>query len=95
MRGSRTLSGYALWRPWASWMTGLFRIRSNRGLSNLFPEPFMPKEFRTEAERKASPRPVPMPGQTLTTGRGQKRSLERGVATRSKKNPGKRPKKGG
>ena len=55
----------------------------------------MPKEFRTEAERKATPRPIPTPGQTLTAGRGQKRSLERGVATRSKKNPGKRPKKGG
>jgi hypothetical protein len=55
----------------------------------------MPKEFRTEAERKATPRPVPLPGQTLTAGRGQKISLERGTATRSKKNPGKRAKKGG
>ena len=34
-------------------------------------------------------------GQTITTGKGQKRSLERGTATRSKKNPGKRSKKGG
>ena len=55
----------------------------------------MPKEFRTEAERKATPRPTPLPGQTLTAGRGQKISLERGTATRSKKNPGKRAKKGG
>jgi len=36
-----------------------------------------------------------MPGQTLPTGRGQKISLERGTATRNKKNPGKRPRKGG
>ena len=55
----------------------------------------MPKEPRTEAERIASPKPVPGPGMTVTTGKGQKRSLERGTATRSKKNPGKRPKKGG
>ena len=56
----------------------------------------MPKEFRTEAERKATPRPVPMPGFTpARNGGGQKVSLERGTATRSKKNPGKRPKKGG
>ena len=31
----------------------------------------------------------------VTTKRGQKVSLERGSHTRSKKNPGKRPKKGG
>ena len=55
----------------------------------------MPKEPRTEAERKASPKPIPAGGHTATTGKGQKRSLERGVATRNKKNPGKRPKKGG
>ena len=56
----------------------------------------MPKEFRTEAEARATPRPVPMPGYTAPkTGGGQKVSLERGSATRSKKNPGKRPKKGG
>lgn len=55
----------------------------------------MPKEPRTEAERKATPRPTPANGQTTTAGHGQKRSLERGTATRSKKNPGKRPKKGG
>jgi len=55
----------------------------------------MPKEPRTEAERKATPRPIPAGGMTATAGHGQKRSLERGAATRSKKNPGKRPKKGG
>ena len=55
----------------------------------------MPREPRTEAERKATPRPTPLPGQTLTSGRGQKISLERGTATRNKKNPGKRAKKGG
>ena len=42
------------------------------------------------------PSPTPIPGYTLPTGgRGQRVSLERGVATRSKKNPGKRPSKGG
>ena len=55
----------------------------------------MPKKIRTEADRKATPRPIPVAGQTTTTGKGQKRSLERGTATRSKKNPGKRAKKGG
>ena len=55
----------------------------------------MAKEPRTEAERKATPRPVPVAGQSKPVFRGQKVSLERGVATRSKKNPGKRPKKGG
>ena len=54
----------------------------------------MPQKIRTEADRKASPRPTPVAGQTLTSGRGQKRSLERGTATRSKKNPGKRPHQG-
>ncbi len=55
----------------------------------------MPKEARTEAERQATPRPTPAKGLTFTAGKGQKRSLERGTATRSKKNPGKRAKKGG
>ncbi|MBA4261794.1 MAG: hypothetical protein C0443_07180 [Comamonadaceae bacterium] len=50
----------------------------------------------TEADRKRTPRPAPMPGTALPTpGRGQRISLERGVATRSKKNPGKRSNKGG
>ena len=44
----------------------------------------------------AASQPKPLPGQSLpTAGRGQRVSLERGVATRSKKNPGKRSKKGG
>jgi hypothetical protein len=56
----------------------------------------MGNKIVTEADRKASPRPVPQPGFTLPTGgRGQRVSLERGVSTRSKKNPGKRPSKGG
>ncbi len=49
----------------------------------------------TEADRKATPRPAAPVGVTITTQRGQKVSLERGSHTRSKKNPGKRPKKGG
>lgn len=56
----------------------------------------MGNKIVTEADRKATPRPTPPEGQTLgTPGRGQRVSLERGVATRSKKNPGKRSKKGG
>ena len=50
----------------------------------------------TEADRKRTPRPTPVSGVSLTSpGRGQRVSLERGTATRSKKNPGKRSKKGG
>ena len=49
----------------------------------------------TEAARKATPRPVAPTGVTYPAPKGQKRSLERGVATNNKKNPGKRPKKGG
>lgn len=55
----------------------------------------MSKEFRTEAERKATPRPVAPAGVCFTAARGQKRSLERGVHTNSKKNPGKRCQQGG
>ena len=55
----------------------------------------MGNKIVTEADREASPRPVAPAGVTVTTKRGQKVSLERGVATRSKKNPGKRAKKGG
>lgn len=55
----------------------------------------MAKAIRTEADRLATPRPTPMKGFTMPVSRGQKVSLERGVATRSKKNPGKRPHKGG
>ena len=56
----------------------------------------MGNQIVTEADRKATPRPATLPGFTLPTGgRGQRVRLERGVATRSKKNPGKRSKKGG
>ncbi len=56
----------------------------------------MGNQIVTEADRKATPAPKPVSGTALTTaGRGQKVSLERGTSTRSKKNPGKRPKKGG
>ncbi len=56
----------------------------------------MGNKIVTEADRKATPRPTAINGVTLPTpGRGQRSSLERGVATRSKKNPGKRANKGG
>ncbi|MEK9804270.1 MAG: hypothetical protein VW475_12775 [Curvibacter sp.] len=56
----------------------------------------MGNKIVTEADRRATPRPQTPNGVTLPTpGRGQRVSLERGVATRSKKNPGKRSKKGG
>ncbi|MCX8517217.1 MAG: hypothetical protein ORN29_04000 [Rhodoferax sp.] len=65
-------------------------------LHYFFLEIHMGNKIVTEADRKASPRPVPLPGYTIPTGgRGQRVSLERGVATRSKKNPGKRASKGG
>ncbi|WP_290870127.1 hypothetical protein [Aquabacterium sp.] len=50
----------------------------------------MGNKLVTEADRKATPRPVAPAGVTLTRGKGQKRSLERGSHTRSKKNAGKR-----
>ncbi len=56
----------------------------------------MGNKIVTEADRKATPAPKPLPGMSLpTAGRGQKVSLERGVSTRSPKTPGKRSKKGG
>jgi len=55
----------------------------------------MGNKIKTEADRKATPRPAAPPGVAFTVARGQKVSLERGAHTRSKKNPGKRPKKGG
>jgi hypothetical protein len=54
----------------------------------------MAKKIRVEADRCA-PKPVLAPGMTLTNHRGQKGSQERGTWSRSKKNPGKRPHKGG
>ena len=55
----------------------------------------MGNKIRTEADRKATPRPPAPPGVAFTAPKGQKVSLERGSHTRSKKNPGKRPRKGG
>jgi hypothetical protein len=56
----------------------------------------MANKIRTEADRKATPRPPPVPGtNSRINGGGQRTSLERGSHTRSKKNPGKRPGKGG
>jgi hypothetical protein len=55
----------------------------------------MGNKIQTEADRKATPRPVAPNGVTVTIRKGQKVSLERGSHTRSKKNPGKRAKKGG
>ncbi|WP_169727061.1 hypothetical protein [Roseateles aquatilis] len=54
----------------------------------------MGNKIITEADRRASPRPVAPKGVTVTSSRGQKSSLERGSHTRSKKNPGKRPHSG-
>ena len=56
----------------------------------------MGNKIVTEADRKATPAPKPAGGASpRKSGVGQKVSLERGKATRSKKNPGKRPHKGG
>lgn len=55
----------------------------------------MGNKIVTEADRRATPRPALPKGVTLGNKRGQMISLERGVSTRSKKNPGKRAKKGG
>jgi hypothetical protein len=56
----------------------------------------MGNKIVTEADRRATPAPKPLAGMSIpTAGRGQRVSLERGVSTRSKKNPGKRSKKGG
>ena len=52
----------------------------------------MGNKIKTEADRRATPRPVGAP--PLGEGRGHKSSLERGSHTRSKKNPGKRPHSG-
>jgi len=51
----------------------------------------MGNKIITEADRKRSPRPTPLPGMPLVKqGKGQRVSLERGIHHRSKKNPGKR-----
>jgi hypothetical protein len=75
------------------------RLRDNPGFLSPTRQPdgaVMGNKITTEADRKATPRPAAPKGVTLTpTGIGQKVSLERGSHTRSKKNPGKRPHKGG
>jgi hypothetical protein len=53
----------------------------------------MSKKIRVEDDICA-PKAVSPKGFTITTGNGQKRSLDRGAHTRSKKNPGKRPHQG-
>lgn len=56
----------------------------------------MGNKIVTEADRKRTPAPTTAEGYRIAKeGTGQKISLERGKATRSKKNPGKRPHKGG
>lgn len=56
----------------------------------------MGKTIVTEADRRRSPPPQAAEGRTLARhGTGQRVSQERGTATRNKKNPGKRPRKGG
>jgi hypothetical protein len=56
----------------------------------------MGNKIVTEADRRRSPAPKTPEGYPIgRQGGGQKSSLERGVATRSKKNPGKRPHQGG
>jgi hypothetical protein len=63
-------------------------------LTRFSSEHLMAKEFRTEADRKATPRPVAPKGVCYTTGKGQRISLERGSHTNNKKNPGKRAHQG-
>jgi hypothetical protein len=58
-------------------------------------ESLVGNKIKTEADRRATPQPPAPIGVTRTSRKGQRVSLERGVATRSKKNPGKRSKKGG
>jgi hypothetical protein len=67
----------------------------NRGFKPFSLEPIMGNKIITEADRLATPRPVAPNGVTFPRVGGQKRSLERGSHTRSKKNAGKRCKKGG
>jgi hypothetical protein len=56
----------------------------------------MGNKIVTEADRMRAPKPPLTASYTPPrSGGGQRISLERGTATRSKKNPGKRPHKGG
>jgi hypothetical protein len=56
----------------------------------------MGNKLTTEADRKRTASPKNVEGTKVRrAGTGQKISLERGTSTRNKKNPGKRPHKGG
>ena len=56
----------------------------------------MGNKIVTEADRRSTPAPRTAEGQGRAgSGGGQRVSRERGTATRNKKNPGKRPHKGG
>jgi len=87
--------------PWhAAFCAKHLQLWPNRGLFLflslfIFSGGLMGNKIVTEADRKATPQPKTLPGFTLPTGgRGQRVSLERGVNTRNKKNPGKRPHQG-
>ena len=54
----------------------------------------MGNKIVTEADRLATPRPAAPKGVTFPRAGGQKRSLERGAHTRSKKQAGKRQHQG-
>lgn len=71
-------------------------MNDNAALHNHFSDHFMGNKITTEADRKRSPAVKLAQGLSVRRdGAGQKISLERGKATRNKKNPGKRPHKGG
>jgi hypothetical protein len=55
----------------------------------------MGNKIITEADRRATPRAPTVQGTNSTNNAGQRISKERGSHTRSKKNPGKRARKGG
>jgi hypothetical protein len=55
----------------------------------------MGNKIITEADRRATPRPATVQGTNSNPGGGQRISKERGSHTRSKKNPGKRARRGG
>jgi hypothetical protein len=55
----------------------------------------MGNKIVTEADKRFTPPLKAAIGVTFTAGKGQKVSKERGSHTRSKKNPGKRARKGG
>ena len=56
----------------------------------------MGNKIVTEADRKRTPAPKALEGYAVRrNGGGQRVSLERGTSTRNKKQPGKRPHKGG